>query len=50
MAACAVLIRRNEGLSVLPASCAGLLAMVDGHRRNPLPGDRYVAVLTARKS
>jgi threonine synthase len=44
------LIREREGLQVLPASTAGLIALIDGHRREPLAGDRYVAVLTGRQS
>jgi threonine synthase len=44
------LIREKEGLQVLPASTAGLIALMDKHRRDPLPGDRYVVVLTGRKS
>ena len=44
------LIREKEGLQVLPASTAGLIALINKHLKNPLPGDRYVAVLTGRKS
>jgi threonine synthase len=44
------LIRDQEGLSVLPASTAGLIALVDFHRKSALPPDRFVAVLTGRKS
>ena len=44
------LIREREGLDVLPASTAGLIALVEYHRKNPLPGDRYVVLLTGRKS
>jgi threonine synthase len=44
------LIREKEGLSTLPASTAGLIALVDRHRKDPLPGDRYVVVLTGRKA
>jgi threonine synthase len=44
------LIREKEGLQVLPASTAGLIALVDRHLRRNLPGDRYVVVLTGRKS
>ena len=44
------LIREKEGLQVLPASTAGLIALMDKHRRDPLQGDRYVVVLTGRKS
>jgi threonine synthase len=44
------LIRQKEGLQVLPASTAGLIALMDQHRKEPLPGDRYVVVLTGRKS
>ena len=43
------LLREQEGLSVLPASSAGLLALIERHRNEPLAGDRYVAVLTGRK-
>jgi threonine synthase len=44
------LVREKEGLQVLPASTAGLIALVDRSLREPLPGDRYVVVLTGRKS
>jgi threonine synthase len=44
------LIREKEGLSVLPASTAGLIALIDRHRKEPLPGDRYVVILTGRKT
>jgi threonine synthase len=46
----AKLIREKEGLSVLPASTAGLVALVDRHRKEPFPGDRYVVILTGRKA
>jgi threonine synthase len=38
-----------ESLNVLPASTAGLIALLDAHASEPLPGDRYVAVLTGRR-
>jgi threonine synthase len=44
------LIREKEGLSVLPASTAGLIALIDRHRKEPLLGDRYVVILTGRKA
>ncbi len=44
------LIREREGLDVLPASTAGLIAMIDHHQEQPLANDRYVVVLTGRKS
>lgn len=43
-------IREQEGLHVLPASTAGIIAMIEQHNRTPLPNDRYVAILTGRKS
>ena len=43
------IIREREGLSVLPASTAGLIALLERHREEPLPNDRYVAVLTGRR-
>jgi threonine synthase len=44
------LLRDKEGLSVLPASTAGLITLIEKHRKQSLPGDRYVAILTGRKS
>ncbi len=44
------LLREKEGLSVLPASTVGLNVLLERHRKEPLPGDRYVAMLTGRKS
>ncbi|MGD2272285.1 MAG: pyridoxal-phosphate dependent enzyme [Desulfobacterales bacterium] len=44
------LIREKEGLQVLPASTAGLIGLVEQHRRETLPNDRFVVVLTGRKS
>ncbi|MDX1530259.1 MAG: pyridoxal-phosphate dependent enzyme, partial [Rhodothermales bacterium] len=43
------LLRQREGLNVLPAATAGLAALVDRHRREPLSAGPFVAVLTARK-
>jgi threonine synthase len=45
----AKLLRESEGLSVLPASSAGLAVLLDHHQKTPLPADRYVAVLTGRR-
>jgi threonine synthase len=42
-------IKKQEGLSVLPASTAGLIALTEYHNQNSLPGDRYVVVLTGRR-
>jgi len=44
------LIREKEGIHVLPASTAGLVALVERHKADPLPNDRYVIVLTGKKS
>jgi len=46
----AKLIREREGISVLPASTAGLVALLNRHKKEALPNDRYVIVLTGRKS
>jgi len=43
------MVRQTQGLSVLPASTAGLHALLVQHVREPLASDRYVAVLTGRK-
>jgi threonine synthase len=50
MTAFSRLIREKEGLHVLPASTAGLIAMLERHKKEPLPNDRYVVILTGRKS
>jgi threonine synthase len=42
-------LRDKEGLSVLPASTAGLSVLLGRHEKTALPGDRYVAVLTGRR-
>jgi threonine synthase len=46
----AKLLREKEGLSVLPASTAGLIALLDLHQKQALPNDRYVAVLTGKRT
>ena len=43
-------LREREGLSVLPASTAGLSVLVGQHQKEPLPGDRYVVILTGKKA
>jgi threonine synthase len=42
------LLRDQQALHVLPASTAGLIALLDLHAKHPLPPDRYVVVLTGR--
>ncbi len=44
------LLREQQALHVLPASTAGLHALLQLHALNPLPPDRYVVVLTGRSS
>ncbi len=44
------LLREREGLNVLPASTAGLIVLIENHRKESLPADRYVVILTGRKS
>jgi len=44
------LLRDQEGMHVLPASTAGLLALLARHEKEPLPSDRYVAILTGRRA
>jgi threonine synthase len=50
MLALSKMLREKEGLNVLPASTAGLNVLLDYHRKEALPGDRYVVILTGRKS
>jgi threonine synthase len=44
------IIREQQGLSVMPAATAGLIALLDSHQTHTLPNDRYVVILTGRKS
>lgn len=44
------IVREQQGLSVLPAATAGLGALLEKHQADSLPNDRYVAILTGRKS
>lgn len=39
---------KQEGVSILPASTAGLIALLELHQQSPLPADRFVAILTAK--
>jgi threonine synthase len=43
-------VRESEGLNVLPASTAGLAAFVQRHQKTPFPPNRYVIVLTGRRT
>jgi threonine synthase len=43
------LIREREGLNVLPASTAGLIALLGWYRKENFPNDRFVIILTGRK-
>lgn len=49
MASYSRMISANEGLNILPASSAGLIALLEGHRSQSLSNDRYVVVLTGRR-
>jgi threonine synthase len=49
MMSAARMIREKEGMSALPASTAGFIALLERHAKEPLPSARYVAVLTGRK-
>ncbi len=43
-------LKEREGLNVLPASTAGLIVLLEQHRKLAFPGDRYVVILTGRRS
>jgi threonine synthase len=43
------LIREREGLNALPASTAGLIALLELHTKESLGNDRYVIILTGRR-
>lgn len=42
-------LRDKEGLNVVPASTAGLVALLDKNLEEQMPMDRYVVILTGRK-
>ena len=42
-------IREKEGLNVMPAATAGLLALLNRHKKSTMDNDRFVIVLTGRK-
>jgi threonine synthase len=44
------IIREQQGLSVLPAATAGLIALLERHQSMPLPPGRYVVLLTGRRT
>lgn len=41
-------LHKKEGYRILPASTAGLIAMLERHEQNEFVNDRYVAILTGR--
>jgi len=41
-------LHKKEGYRILPASTAGLIAMLGIHEKEPFINDRYVAILTGR--
>jgi threonine synthase len=43
------MILGSEALNVLPASTAGLIALIEGHHSQPLANDRHVVVITGRR-
>ncbi len=43
------ILKDKEGLNVLPASTAGLIALLELHKKENFNNDRFVAVLTGRK-
>jgi len=50
MVAFSKMILEKEGMNVLPASTAGLIALIDHHQKEQLPNDRYVVILTGKRS
>ncbi len=43
-----IFLHKKEGYRILPASTAGLIAMLEMHEKNEFINDRYVAILTGR--
>lgn len=43
------MLREKEGMFVLPASTAGLIALINHHKKEHINSDRFVVILTGRK-
>jgi threonine synthase len=43
------LLREKEGVTVLPAATAGLIALIEGKPDESITNDRFVAILTGRR-
>ncbi len=43
-----IFLHKKEGYRILPASTAGLIAMIEKHEQENFISDRYVAILTGR--
>ena len=41
-------LHKKEGYRILPASTAGLIALLENHKKDNFVNDRYVAILTGR--
>lgn len=48
MKAMSTFLHKKEGYRILPASTAGLIALLEKHERDSFINDRYVAILTGR--
>lgn len=42
-------LNKKEGMRILPCSCAGLIALLELHKKQALANDRFVAVITAKQ-
>jgi threonine synthase len=42
-------LNQKEGMRILPCSSAGLIALLELHKKQPLENDRFVAVITAKR-
>jgi threonine synthase len=45
----AKIIREKEGISVIPASTAGLIALLNHHKMEAIPNDKFVVIITGRR-
>lgn len=44
------MLKKTDGMMVLPASTAGMIALLNKHNAENFPGDRYVAVITGKQA
>lgn len=48
MNAMSTFLHKHEGYRIIPAATAGLVSLLEAHKKRPLVNDRYVAIITGK--